>query len=335
MPGLTVFIPALFSELGGTSGEDTDPNTWPATRRLLARAAVNPSPIESIEHALIAAFTPTPNDVPAAIPAAALTASFDAVAEPARAIMRADPVHLRADPNQILMFNNVEIMPSAEEADELLAVLNAGFDDIRFFRGRDPARWYTDLKTPARTRSPFAANGRSVSRFLPVGDGARTLQQIMNDVQMLLHEHPVNNAREQRGLPPINSVWLWGAGSVPERLRGPAFVAGNDALSAALALHAGSDWRPDTSANDAISACAAGASGLVVIGAPTGAAGPHEDTCAVATFEQQWSIPLLRALQQRVLRRLMIITDRDVYTTTPIDRFKFWRTASAGQGMRG
>lgn len=334
MSGLTVFIPALFSELAGANGEDADPDRWPATRRLLARAAVHPSPCESVEHALIAVFRPTPVTVPAAVPAAGLTALFDGVADPSRAIMRADPVHLRADPNQILLFNNAEIMPSAQEADELLAVLNAGFDEIRFFRGRDPARWYTDMNAPARTSSPFAANGRSVSRFLPVGDGARTLQQCMNDAQMLLHEHSVNNAREQRGLPPINSIWLWGAGNVPELPGGPAFVGGNDAFSAALALHAGCEWRPDTSANDAIAACASGASGLVVIGAPTGAAGPHTDACAVGAFEQQWSVPLLRALKQRALRRLTIITDRDVYTTTPIDRLKFWRTVRAGQGMR-
>lgn len=330
MSGLTVFIPALFSELAGASGEDAVPDGWPATRRLLARAVVHPSPSESVEHALIAAFSPAPVSAPVSIPAAGLTAPFDGVAHPSLAIMRADPVYLRADPNQILLFNNTEIMPSAEEADELLAVLNAGFDDIRFFRGRDPARWYTDLKTPARTRSPFAANGRSVSRFLPVGDGARTLQQIMNDVQMLLHEHPVNNARERRGLPPINSIWLWGAGNVPVLPGAPAFVGGNDAFSAALALHAGCEWRPDTSANDAITACASGAVGLVVIGAPTGAAGPPADVWAVGAFEQQWSVPLLLALKRRALRRLTIVTDRNVYTTTPVDRLKFWRTVRAG-----
>jgi hypothetical protein len=100
-------------------------------------------------------------------------------------------------------------------------------------------------------------------------------------------------------------------------------------------LHAGCEWRPDATAKDAISACASGASGLVVIGAPTGAAGPYGDGCAVGTFERQWSVPLLHALQRRALRRLTIITDRDVYTTTPIDRLKFWRTARAWQGGRG
>ena len=331
MSGLTVFIPALFSELAGPTGEVGEPDRWPATNSLLARAAVSRVTADSIEHALFAEFARTPGDVPAAIPAAAITAPYDEVAEPAHATLRADPVHLRADPNQILLFNNVEIMPSAEEADELLAALNAGFDDIRFFRGRDPARWYTDLGTAASTSSPFAANGRSISSFMPTGKNARTLQQCMNDAQMLLHEHPVNAARDQRGLPPINSIWLWGAGSRPEQLAGPAFVCGNDALSAALALHAGSEWRPQATASEAISACACGAAGLAVIGAPTGAADRQADNCSLGTFEQLWSVPLLSALNRRALRRLTLITDRDVYITTPVDRFKFWRTARSRQ----
>jgi len=333
--GLTVFIPALFSELVGETGGDTEPGAWPATNSLLARAAVKPVALESIERALFAEFTRTSGEVPASIPAAALTAPYDEVAEPSRATMRADPVYLRADPNQILLFNNVEIMPSAEEADALLATLNAGFDDIRFFRGRDPARWYTDMNAVAQTSSPFAANGRSISGFMPAGDDARTLQQCMNDAQMLLHEHPVNHARERRGLPPINSIWLWGAGIRPEPLAGPAFVCGNDALSAALALHAGSDWWPNATAMDALGACASGAAGLAVIGAPTGVAGTHEDSCSLGAFEQQWSIPLLRALNRRILRRLTVVTDRDVYMTTPIDRFKFWRTVRARQRQPG
>jgi hypothetical protein len=35
----------------------------------------------------------------------------------------------------------------------------------------------------------------------------------MNELQMLLFAHAVNASREERGLPPINVVWLWGFGS--------------------------------------------------------------------------------------------------------------------------
>jgi hypothetical protein len=37
----------------------------------------------------------------------------------------------------------------------------------------------------------------------------------LNEIQMLLHEHPVNVAREERGEPPLNGIWLWGGGKPP------------------------------------------------------------------------------------------------------------------------
>ena len=33
---------------------------------------------------------------------------------------------------------------------------------------------------------------------------------------MLLHTHPVNQAREERGVLPVNSIWLWGGGVLPQ-----------------------------------------------------------------------------------------------------------------------
>jgi len=32
---------------------------------------------------------------------------------------------------------------------------------------------------------------------------------------MVLYEHPVNVAREQRGEAPVNSLWIWGGGTAP------------------------------------------------------------------------------------------------------------------------
>ncbi len=45
---------------------------------------------------------------------------------------------------------------------------------------------------------------------------------------MLLHDHPVNEARERRGEPPINAVWLWGGGrlAAPDRARRSSACAG-------------------------------------------------------------------------------------------------------------
>jgi hypothetical protein len=40
----------------------------------------------------------------------------------------------------------------------------------------------------------------------------------LNEVQMLFHEHPVNQARERRGVPAINSIWPWGGGYLPGQI---------------------------------------------------------------------------------------------------------------------
>jgi len=70
---------------------------------------------------------------------------------------------------------------------------------------------------------------RNVAAWMPE---ARLLRRLQNEIQMLLHEHALNEAREQRGLLPVNSVWISGCGRheggappaallVDERLRAP------------------------------------------------------------------------------------------------------------------
>jgi hypothetical protein len=47
-----------------------------------------------------------------------------------------------------------------------------------------------------------------LERFLPQGADLKHWQRLLTELQMLLHSHPVNAARAQRGAPPINSFWL-------------------------------------------------------------------------------------------------------------------------------
>jgi hypothetical protein len=50
----------------------------------------------------------------------------------------------------------------------------------------------------------------------------------MNEIQMLLHRCPVNEARAQRRQPRVNSLWFWGAGALPERRAAPCERAWGD-----------------------------------------------------------------------------------------------------------
>jgi hypothetical protein len=42
---------------------------------------------------------------------------------------------------------------------------------------------------------------------------------IFNEVQMLLYDHPLNQARAPRNQIAINSIWLWGGGYIPRSVR--------------------------------------------------------------------------------------------------------------------
>jgi hypothetical protein len=63
------------------------------------------------------------------------------------------------------------------------------------------------------TQPPDAVTGHDVHDSMPAGrDGAR-IRSLMNEIQMLLHEHPVNARRERARQLPVNGWWLWGFGA--------------------------------------------------------------------------------------------------------------------------
>ena len=63
---------------------------------------------------------------------------------------------------------------------------------------------------------PHDISHQIINDYLPEGEGAEKLMQLMNDTQLLLKTHPVNVAREAAGKAPANSIWLWGQGRAPK-----------------------------------------------------------------------------------------------------------------------
>ena len=59
------------------------------------------------------------------------------------------------------------------------------------------------------------ALGADSAEVLPEHAEARRWRRVLNELQVMLHNNRVNATRAGRGLPQINSVWLWGGGSLP------------------------------------------------------------------------------------------------------------------------
>ncbi|WP_435626462.1 hypothetical protein [Candidatus Ferrigenium straubiae] len=144
-------------------------------------------------------------------PVAPISAAFDGLDE--GCWLRADPVYLRLQRDQLVLLPEVEV--SVGEAAQLCAALNEHFagQGMEFFAPH-PQRWYLRLdRLPDIETVPLSqAAGRNVRSLLPSGKEAAHWHRMFNEIQMLLHSHPANEDREARGALPLNSLWLWGGG---------------------------------------------------------------------------------------------------------------------------
>ena len=218
--------------------------TLPALRRLLSRGRLQQIPLAA-EHALCQVFglNPPQQDWPLA-PLALLGEGVD----PGASVwMRVGPVHYQLQRDSFSL--DLPQPPLApEDAGQLVADLNRHFEGRGMvFTAPHPQRWYLRLaQAPALRTYPLSqALGRDVGRCAPEGEDAAAWRSIVNEAQMLLHDHPVNRRREAAGQLSVNSLWPEGAGVLPETL-GRRFerVWSDLVLVRGLARLSGSDCRP-------------------------------------------------------------------------------------------
>ena len=210
---------------------------------------------------------------------------------------RADPVHLRLLRDRAVVVPGEALEITREEADELAGALNRHFADTAKFHTLGPRRWAVRLKSEETfLDSPaLAAAGRDVA-------SARGSEALLTEIQMLLHAHPVNEAREARGEPAVNSLWLWGGGRMPPSASGPwRSLAADDPSALGLARAAGMPRRelPGSAAAWLDSLPEDGRHLAVLDGVRAAAAleqhAEHEE--GVEALERDWFSPLLAALR--------------------------------------
>ena len=112
------------------------------------------------------------------------------------------------DPS-LISLSEQESRALCEAADHHLSV-----DGVRLSFA-DTNTWLVTLddEISVLTERPDWMIGEPLRPNLPRGKDARLVERWLNELQMSLFAHPVNAAREERSLPPINVVWLWGFGS--------------------------------------------------------------------------------------------------------------------------
>ncbi|MGV6817834.1 MAG: hypothetical protein ACWA44_11270 [Thiotrichales bacterium] len=141
--------------------------------------------------------------------------------------LHADLVFLRADIGNAVLYGREQLDLSREELLELTRLIDTHLRDegMRFLldKAGNNFLWLSE-ELNVSTTPVSAACGKSIYELLPQGPDRSRLHQLINELQMLLHMAPVNQAREAAGKLPANGVWFWEqavrrAGSEPSDLR--------------------------------------------------------------------------------------------------------------------
>ena len=227
--------------------------------------------------------------------------------------LAADPVMLVAGRDDVRLTGAVTDL-SAADATALIAALNAHFasDGLAFIAPR-PDAWFVAAASPPRiaTRPLAVVIDRSLRALMPEGDDARIWRRWQNEIQMLLHEHPVNIARERAGHAPVSGVWFshggFSHGGFSQEGTRTAVIRANivrtwatGGFAAALALHAGTAALPLPPHLDDVLPAANGATTLVIaLDAPIDR----------GTLDAAWAAPAWIALSRRALESVTLIAD--------------------------
>lgn len=288
----------------------------PASATALGRADRSTGLGEGRRAQLLRHLQPLPNHWPVA----ALTRQLDARDAAGSAWLRADPCRVQPDINGARLVGVGEALGlTGEDAAQLLPALKPLFGDAGFpIDAPVPSRWY--LRLPAAAKLPVFAEpdealGADLFDHLAEGPEGRRWRSLLSEAQVVLHNHPWNARRLEAGRPPVNSLWFWGGGVLPDHVR-----------SAHVRLHS----------DEGIASAFAAAAGIHAplparFEAPQGSA--VFDLVAMrdlAAFERDWLQPALAALHGGALAALRLDSeDGAAFDFARGQRWRFWRRPRA------
>jgi len=238
----------------------------------------------------------------------------------------ATPVHLDAGLTDVHMSEHLPELDQDEQR-TLTADFNRQFAadgwQLEFLSAK-AALLSTAASLEADTVDPARLLTQSIGAALPSGPGSSQLRRVMTEVQMWLHGHALNEARERRGAPSVNSLWIWGGGVEPavQPSRNLPHLMSDDAFLLGLwrMLHARSVPAPAASlaalrARESESSVAA----LSRVG------DSHSPAQALEAIERDWTAPALQALKNGDVQRVRLHVNDRLFTTTRRDLLRFWR----------
>jgi len=327
---LSLLVPGLLGPLPELAESPLPPVSCAPLQQWLARGRLQDTGQRDYLDQLAALF-----GVAGDVSAAGLSAQADAVAPQGGQLLRADPVHFRAELDHALLIGTQQLAIQPFEAEALIEQFNNHFSDdgLRLISSHQE-RWYLHAQQPLQVASVplHQAMGRNVQHFLPDGEDALRWRKILNEAQMLFFTHDINRQRETRGQLTLNSLWLWGEGvwdeADTERTPPPFdWIMADEVLARGMAHVTGCELHGLDA--DLTARLASQGHGLLVVDdafLATAAGDLPGWQDALQRICQHWIIPLHQLLTDKTLHRVHLYSgDGRCYHMGAGDLLKFWR----------
>ncbi len=251
--------------------------------------------------------------------------------------LRADPVHLRIEQNHIMLADNHIFELTQDEAQQYTLAINQYInDDSLTLMPFHPHRWYIRLtnKPEIQTSTLNSAICQNINSRLPTGRDSVKWHNLFNEIQMLLHNHPLNQIREANNQITINSIWFWGGGNLPQPADSPySTLWSNEPFSNAIAQfnHTPRNKLPSNTSHW-LQENNSGEQFVILDSLLT--ADTYNDAYLwrenLKALEKTWFLPIYTALKNKQINQLKISTtnknSNQDFVITHKSLWKFWIT---------
>jgi hypothetical protein len=321
--GLQLVLPGLFdlplAELEPGFADDR----LPRLNRLLGLATPLANDAYTIDAMLQRALALPRADTASGLPMA--QAFADAADEGGRLLLF-EAIHLRAD------LQNATAVPIPGEPENLKDIdiiindlkeeFKADFD----VSAAAPGLYLLRLKAfepPTHYPHPLSVLGKSINPFIEQSRRVLPWYRLLNEIQMFMHQHPVNAQRLRQRRLAINSLWAWGAGAAAAPARRPAWFC-DDPVFNRFAGSLGLCVEPSANIENCAAVDAAVIVDLRLLQLlKSGDCSPLDRL--LLDIEGDLLSPLFGALARQPTRLLLRAGFRFDFELKPSARLKFWR----------